>query len=666
MHTKRRWLSLMIGNVVALAVTAVSAAGLGAGGMSAVLGQPLDFAVQVRLDAGETLTPDCVTAEVTAGERRVPAGQVRTLVEMTASESARVRVLTQSGIDEPVIGVHLIVGCTVRISRRYVLLADPPNVALPPMAPALVATPAPAPEAQPAVPAAVSEGASPVRVVQDAAASVGRTAAPAPPMERRARKRSERGAAARAARPRAANLAKAPARKTAIAVAAPRLQLEFVEPPRSNEAVAVEEALAAVAQAASAARAAASVASASAERMAALERTVEQLRAEALSNRDLAVQFKQRLTESTGASVWMLPLLVITGLLAVLAAWLAWRLGRVQSSRQQGWRNAADLPDPATVATSSRQPTAPIPFVTTELAASAAQVSAAANRPRATPAWPPPAPPVAWPPANSTLAPEEPATPADHGPELDTEVQRTQPLPHSALPETGTPRDVSIEELIDLEQQADFFVVLGQDGAAIDLLIEHLRSTGGGSPLPYLKLLEIYHRRDEPEAYERMRVRFNRRFNAYAPEWGVDLGHGRALEDYADAIPRLQEVWSRPLDAMAELEALLFRKSRGELFDLPAYREVLFLYSLARDLLDRAAGDSGQVDLLLPMAKAADFSSTAPSPYLGLQREAFRDTLPPEEVNNELIDLDLTAGGRATSIFDLLEDAPPPPPPRRS
>jgi pilus assembly protein FimV len=156
---------------------------------------------------------------------------------------------------------------------------------------------------------------------------------------------------------------------------------------------------------------------------------------------------------------------------------------------------------------------------------------------------------------------------------------------------------VSIEELIDLEQQAEFFVVLGQDEAAIDLLVDHLRNTGGGSPLPYLKLLEIHHRRGDKAAYERMRTRFNHRFNAYAPEWDMGemgLHGGRSLEDYAGIVPRLQQVWSRPLDAMAELEALLFRKSRGELFDLPAYREVLFLYSLARDLLDREAADTRQ------------------------------------------------------------------------
>ena len=65
---------------------------------------------------------------------------------------------------------------------------------------------------------------------------------------------------------------------------------------------------------------------------------------------------------------------------------------------------------------------------------------------------------------------------------------------------------------------------------------------------------------------------------------------------------------------MAELEALLFRKSRGDLFDLPAYREVLFLYAMARDLLDREAGGSGNVDLLLPLAGDGAFGDTAPAP----------------------------------------------------
>ncbi|MDE2614297.1 MAG: hypothetical protein KGL78_12710, partial [Burkholderiales bacterium] len=207
-----------------------------------------------------------------------------------------------------------------------------------------------------------------------------------------------------------------------------------------------------------------------------------------------------------------------------------------------------------------------------------------------------------------------------------------------------------------LEQQAEFFVVLGQDEAAIDLLVEHLRQTGGSSPLPYLKLLEIYRRRGDRETYERMRARFNRRFNAYAPDWGVEWSHGRSLEDYAGVVPRLQQAWARPIDAMAELEAMLFRRSGGELFDLPAYREVLFLYSLARDLLDRESLASGNVDLLLPIADEVDAAAASAHPHLGLESDAAPPGAAEERVTVP-VDLDLSGGERPTSIFDPLDDA---------
>lgn len=175
--------------------------------------------------------------------------------------------------------------------------------------------------------------------------------------------------------------------------------------------------------------------------------------------------------------------------------------------------------------------------------------------------------------------------------------------------------------------------------------------------MPYLKLLEIYRRRDEREPYERLRTRFNRRFNAYAPQWDVDLQTGRALDSYPGVIPRLQQVWARPLDAMAELEALLFRKSHGDLFDLPAYREVLFLYSLARDLLDREATAVGSVDLLLPMADGGEFSSTGPVPFVPAVPGG---ALPPvgQGRNTVALDFDLSAdAGTATSLFGPLDDA---------
>jgi pilus assembly protein FimV len=164
-------------------------------------------------------------------------------------------------------------------------------------------------------------------------------------------------------------------------------------------------------------------------------------------------------------------------------------------------------------------------------------------------------------------------------------------------------RAVSVDEQIDLEQQADFFIALGHDDAAIDLLLAHLRNTGGSAPLPYLKLLEMYRRRGERDDYELMRRRFNQRFNSVAPQWDDDASAGRDLEDYPGHVATLQSVWKRPLDAMAELEAMAFGRVDGqELLDLPAYQDVLFLYQTARTLHDdgRDVADV-DVDVLLPL-----------------------------------------------------------------
>ena len=662
MHKQWAGLRLTTGWLAFCAIASASAAGLGTGAGSVVLGQPLDFVVQLQLDAAEPLNVNCVSAEVSLGERRVAAGLVRVVVEMTSADSARLRVQTQPVVDEPVVSVQLSAGCTTRMSRRYVVLADPPVVVLMPVGPAFAASPA----TVPAPPSSLTSAPAQAAAVPQPGAGQASAALPAQATSPGLRPRGRRPAlnVPRVANDPAASARRAQARQAArharalmlvsasMTAAAPaRLRLDAAEPaPRAAESIAVEEALTAVAQAASAARAAASAASASAQRMAALESMVEQLRGEAKANRDLAVQLRQRMSQSDGSDLWVLPLMTAVGLLAALAAWLAWRLGRSQRHFQLDWHEAiaAGPAHPAAEAQASRPQTSPIPFVTSQAK------PAAVTHARASPAWPPPAPEVSWPAVNSTLPPPVPD-------EAEEPMQRTEPMPAIALEDESAPRDVSIEELIDLEQQAEFFVALGQDDSAIDLLVDHLRSTGGGSPLPYLKLLEIHHRRDEREAYERMRSRFNHRFNAYAPEWGVGLSHGRTLEDYPEVLPRLEQVWVRPIDAMAELEALLFRKSRGELFDLPAYREVLLLYSLARDLLERSPSDSGSVDLLLPMVSGVEFRATSAAPYMGLDREAFRDTMPPDERPTAPVDFDVSAVERPTSIFDLLDDKPQPP-----
>jgi len=646
----------------------VSAAGFGSGSSTTLLGQTLDFVVQVRTEPGETISAECVSADVVVGERRLPAPLVRTAVETVSGEVTRLRVTTSQAVDEPVVSVALALGCPPRLSRRFVVFAEPPPTAPPPAVTPVAPMPitsagepagqAATPAAPPAMPAA-PEPAAP------ASSGAGGSAAPTPGpgaaasrpgagdrFVLRARPPGS-AAAARPPRPRARPAAEV--RRPAAPPAAPRLRLEAAEPPKPPPgAEAIAQAMEAVAQAASAARAAEAAASAAGARIATLERQVEQLRTDARTSQEQAAQLRQRLASSEETSRWMLPLAAAVLVLGALAGWLGWRLTALQRERRVDWRAPAPAsPAAAPASADSTHLSSPTTsFVTVPAVGTA---PAGARWHRGTPAWPPPAVTPVDPWVSSDLAQTE-AAPLPES----ADVMKTQPLPPMSLSDEGAPRDVTIEELIDLEQQAEFFVVLGQDEAAIDLLMEHLRSTGGGSPLPYLKLLEIYRRRGDREAYERTRTRFNHRFNAYAPEWGADLAAGRSLDDYPGVVPRLQQVWPRPMDAMAELEALLFRKSRGELFDLPAYREVLLLYSLARDLLDRKAAEAGNVDFLLPMSEATEFGATAPVPYLGLESDNPATRSDEADKPTKPLDFDVTHSPGNVGRPSLFGDLDPP------
>jgi hypothetical protein len=211
-----------------------------------------------------------------------------------------------------------------------------------------------------------------------------------------------------------------------------------------------------------------------------------------------------------------------------------------------------------------------------------------------------------------------------------------------------TPRTDEAHE--DVDQQAEFFMVLGQDEAAIDLLRDHLRGTGGTSPLPYVRLMQIYRTRGDEPAYERTRQRFNQRFNALAPEWDAVLSAQRGLEDYPDVLARVQRAWRRMLDARTLLETLLFRRgSEDERFDLPAYEELLFLHGLTRDLLCRPGQANEPVDVLLPMDDEEDAQSviqpvTRPPSAREQQAVAafLSSTDDPAEAPEQGVDLDLS------------------------
>jgi hypothetical protein len=172
-------------------------------------------------------------------------------------------------------------------------------------------------------------------------------------------------------------------------------------------------------------------------------------------------------------------------------------------------------------------------------------------------------------------------------------------------------REMTVEELIDLEQQVEFFLVLGQLDDAVDRLSGLVDSGNCVSPLPYLNLLDILHRRGDRKAHQRLGERFKARFNTPAPEWTPEPLPGLGADADPSLVARLQALWPTHGRAMETLAGWLLRRDpSGPIFELSTYRDLLHLYSVARDLSERERSSRG-VDVLLPM----DSSATGTLPW---------------------------------------------------
>lgn len=595
--------SLSLAAALWVAAAPAKALGFGRIGNTTQLGQPLNFAAAIRLENDESLSRECVSAEVVVGESTLQSGQVRVTLEAGAVASERlVRITTSTLIDEPVVTVSVSVGCTSKVTRKFVAFIDPPLINAPQTAAADRSMMVPQrADSQVAPLVSIVEGEKP----PVAAPSQGSAAGARPERPRRegaaprATPRSRPVVMARAASdsasapaaPQAPATKKPPARRLAApaprpAASGPRLELEAapaVVARAASAAPGVElPVVAAAASAPASAASAAKVDDASAllalerERIRLLEEGLARLRSDSQSTQQALVTLQARL-QAAESERYSNPLVYalawLSALLALAVGALWWRQSRARGAAQW-WAPPAPVaaPAPAPAARNKGLDFEAAPPTTMSGVAPAYEVS--------------------------MLDSGEISMPA---PDLPMTVPAAALRPAAAVAEPA--RELSVEELIDLEQQAEFFVVLGQDEAAIELLMSHVRNDGGISPLPYLKLLEIYKRRGEADAYERIRDRFNRRFNAYAPDWASDLQQGLSLEAYPETVQRLQELWGAPAKAMETLAAALFRRDASDqTYDLPAYRELLFLYAIARDFQEHGVADLGRdVDLLLPI-----------------------------------------------------------------
>lgn len=581
---------------LACAAAGTFALGFGRAHVGSVMGQPFEATVLVRIEAGDESPPSCVSADVFYGENRLPESAVTAQFEAGDGAERQVRVRGSVPIDEPVVSVYLTVGCNARMTRKWVSFADPPSA----RAQAAVAA---APLPLPGVSAAV-----------DTAVGADAVAAPRP-APRSARVREARPAASAVAQVRPRRLAAKP-----VQVQTSRLSLDVLDvPPARESALRLSDRVPAVPSQEGGAQRAAAAALWRAlnsspedlqrdrQRLQELEAGFERLRDEVARSQQALAKMEARLLQPQQASAtvnpWTIGLGFLVAVLAGAVGWLAWQRWRdhlyatdwhagsddeLQSTLSPPSLAAAPMLAPVPAPDADTAPPMPLAVPST-LPHDDSDAAPTAGRPYVFDEAPRPMPSRTAARAEALLGGPPPA-----------------PLPAADLggpaPRARSARPMSVEELIDLEQQADFFVVLGQDEAAIDLLLAHVRNPGASTPLPYLKLLEIYQRRGEHIEYERMRKHFNAQFKTLAPAWDEDLEQGPWLDDYPSVIGNLQRAWTTPAQALETLRAsLVDRAEPAKPFTLPAYRELLLLYAIARDLAER---DEGGVDVLLPLDDA--------------------------------------------------------------
>ena len=563
---------------------------------AAWVGRPLDVVIPISLGEGERQDALCTEAEVVQGTTRIEDKRVTVSVGPgPRAGQLRLHVRSTVAVDEPVVQLTVRAGCEMNSTRQYVLLADMP---------ADVGSAVDAPMAARALPSsdvragsfaasrgnASSEAGSGLPAYSPPASAPARRTRPAAPQPASTRNRDDARAegsrpAPRATPPRRATAAAKPPVAAASAAASrplataatvrpaasaasaattgSRLQLDALDPASvRNPALAAsapgitlpsgaDAAIAAAALAASAAANAEEVQRAT-QRMQALEATLAVLREQSAQNQRMLVEMRSELAEAR-ESRYRNPLvyvLVLLLLLALVALALLWRLARGTS--RPAWWGDAPLKDDGGPAL--RQPVAHV--AVDEDSAPATSVAAATT-------------------FGAVAA-------AEH---FDDAPDTVPPMPG----DDGTPaRYVNTEELFDVQQQSDFFVSLGQHDQAIAVLSEHIADNPETSALAYLDLLRIYHSLDRRDDYARVGREFERAFNAQVPVFEQFAEVGNGLEHYRATLARIEAQWPEPA-TLGLIEELVFRKpgTRGdESFDLAAYRELLLLYSVAKEVID--------------------------------------------------------------------------------
>ncbi len=644
----KRW-RIFAGLILLVAATAASALSLGRVRGTALLGRGLDLSIQSTLEAQE-LTPDanCFAADVFYGDTRISSNAVSITPERSSSGELRIRIRTTTAVDEPVVTVFLRVSCAAAVSRRYVLLADALTDAdidsaqsLNPVTGNLARLPALT--AAPRV--AFGGAAAAVSSLDTAAIAAPKRNTAAYRAALRQAQRELSGANNDRTEPRPSVVRK-PTAVLRPRLQVDLLDFSSLEPSlrSSLELGSVPTGDANVRSQAQALwrslNASPEDAMKDAMRLNTLETqiltAIEQSKRQGQDIASLSTQL-----QAAQQSRYLNPLTIFLAILALSAlslCLLLWQRTRVASDRQSKpwwgaiaakasskdeqhlWQHLSENGD-ATLASSGaktsdtqRKNASNRPAVVSNKATSETthpgllQDKSAHDHPgnlgKAADALDFKPSPETSDRSNAKIQPLGSSAPAGRSGGMGRVDSAPPPAFDLASASSGASglqdfspsgytsssfnnsRVVAAEELFDIQEQADFFVSLGQPEQAIEVLKNHITENVETSALAYMDLFDIYHRTSRQADYAQLREEFNRVFNAQVPDFAEYGAQSKGLEDFPQVLGSIQAIWDHPLQARELIEESIFRQPEQDQqpLDMTAYRELMLLYALSKEL----------------------------------------------------------------------------------
>lgn len=531
----------------------------------ALIGQPLDLAVQVQLGEGDDAASPCFAAEVFHADIRQDPNRVRVVASPVKDQAVDVRILSSIVVDEPVVTIHFQAGCTRKTSRSYVLLADVPSESPSRSAslPQIAAAPAPV----------VQRLVEPAIAIKETATRAHTSKKSIKPKEPGAAKHKPTGAVAQ--------------NKSSRVTGQSHLKLDPMD--LFSDRVAGLDSFMNFDLPADALL--------NAQRMQTLEATVKTSLALVSKNDASIADLKRRLEQAESERVpaeWMYGLLALA--LAGLAgvAYLLFRQRSVKVGTNDWMKGSDDAPASAffdPVLRAAPKPLSTHGEIDFELPEDLVpEIAVSEFNPHHEPM------------AEMDVHLVE-MSDSKFDSFMTTGAERLQRLQSEAPLSSETtvkPKalvlNLNAEATLDIRQQAEFFVSLGQTGRAIRILKKKMESGDDANPLIYLDLLGIYHSLKQKVDFQELREEFNSLFSGLVPEFSMFKNEGSDLEFYSEELNQISDLWPTP-QVLALIETYVFhdpRNAQNRSFSLAAFRELLLLHAVAHILVSPSASDAAQ------------------------------------------------------------------------